>query len=156
MKSLRSSLLLVISLACLAARGRAAELPLHAESERRPQLQFVNGSSAPIDIFWLKNDPDRVPNGSVPPGRNMIISTTIGHRFVVVGHATEPEATVTSEVLVQAFRFGGVPAFYTQHEDAHGFPIVASPQVNPNALKEAVYLIDLMRAQRPDVRAALP
>jgi hypothetical protein len=146
---------LVVSFACFAALGQAAELPPHAGSELRPQLQFVNGSSAPIDIFWLKSDTERVPNGSVAPGKSVILSTTIGHRFAVVGHATESEATVTSEVPVQTFRFGGVPTFYTQHADAHGFPIVASPKVNPYALKEATYLVDLMLAQRPDVRTAI-
>jgi len=62
---------------------------------------------------------------------------------------------VTSEVLVQGFRFGGVPEFYTQRVEAHGFPIVASARVNPYALKEAVFLVDMLLAKRPDVRAAM-
>ena len=64
------------------------------------------------------------------------------------------------EVAVQAFRFDppdkdGVPAFYTQRVSADGFPIVASAKVNPYALKEAAYLVDLMLARRPDVRTAM-
>ena len=132
----------------------------HAAADDRPRLQILNGSAAPIDIFWLKSAAERVPNGSVKPGADTIITTTIGHRFAVVGREDKAEALVTSEVPVQAFRFDpqgrdGVPAFYTQAADAHGFPIVASAKVNPYALKEAAYLIDLMLAQRPDVRAAL-
>ena len=132
----------------------------HAAADDRPRLQILNGSAEPVDIFWLKSAAEPVPNGSVKPGDNTIITTTIGHRFAVVGRGAKVEALVTSEVPVQAFRFDpqgrdGAPAFYTQAADAHGFPIVASAKVNPYALKEAAYLIDLMLAPRPDVRTAL-
>jgi len=125
------------------------------KAERRPHLQIFNGTNEPADVFWLKSATERVPNGSVAPGKNAIITTTIGHRFAVIGRESKTETLVTSEVPVQAFRFGGVPAFYTQAISANGFPIVASAQVNPYALKEAAYLVDLMLAQRPDVRTAL-
>jgi hypothetical protein len=124
---------------------------LHAAE--RPHLQIINGSSAPIDVFWLKNETERVKNGTVAPGKDTIITTTLGHRFAIVGKDTTEE--VTSLVPVQGHRFGGVPAFYTQRADAHGFPVVASAQVNPYALKEATHLADLMLAKRPDVRDAL-
>ncbi len=127
----------------------------HAEVQRRPRLQIINGSSEPIDIFWLKSETERVPNGSLAPGKNTIITTTIGHRFALVGRETQSEETVTSEVPVQGFRFGGVPGFYTQSVSAGGLPIVASAKVNPYALKEAAYLVNLMLAQRPDVRTAM-
>ncbi len=126
-----------------------------ADEARRPKLQIVNGSAQVADIFWLKNETERVPNGSVAPGKEAIITTTVGHRFVVVGHEDKTEATVTCAVPVQAFRFGGVPAFYTQRVEAHGFPIVASAKVNPYALKEAAFLVDMMLEKRPDVRAAM-
>lgn len=48
-----------------------------------------------------------------------------------------------------------VPAFYTKYVDAGGYPIVASGQVDDYALKEAAYLVTLMLAKRPDVRAAM-
>ena len=99
----------------------------------RPKLQFINGSTQAMDIFWLKSATERVPNGSVAPGDNTIITTTLGHRFVIVDREDRSESTVTSEVPVQAFRVGGVPAFYTRRTDAHGFPIVASDAVNPYA-----------------------
>lgn len=126
----------------------------------RPRLQILNGSSQPIDIFWLQSDTERVPTGSVAPGRDSILTTTIGHRFEIVGRDDHATATVTSVVPVQGFRFdpqgrNGVPAFYTQHASANGFPIVASARVNPYALKEAAYLVNLMLANRPDVRQAL-
>ena len=126
----------------------------------RPRLQIINGSAQSADIFWLKSDTERVPNGSVAPGANTVITTTLGHRFAIVGRDDHAERVVTSQVPVQGFRFDppdkdGVPAFYTQRVSAGGFPIVASAQVNPYALKEAAYLVDLMLAKRPDVRAAM-
>ncbi|MFN0125235.1 MAG: hypothetical protein ACKV19_00945 [Verrucomicrobiales bacterium] len=126
----------------------------------RPQLQIINGSRQPADIFWLKSDTERVPQGSVPPGEHTQITTTLGHRFAVVGRDGKSEAVVTSRVPVQGFRFdppdeNGVPAFYTQRVEASGYPIVASSRVNPYALKEAAYLADLMLAKRPEVREAM-
>ncbi len=127
---------------------------------RRPQLQILNGSNEPVEIFWLKSDSERVPNGSVAPGKDTVITTTLGHRFAVVGRDDKAEAIVTSHVPIQGFRFDpeskhGTPKFYTQSANASGFPIVASEKVNPFALKEAAYLIDLMLAKRPDVRDAM-
>ncbi len=137
----------------------AADEPAAPEPPR-PRLQVINGSSQPLDIFWLRSDTERVPNGSIEPGRQTSLTTTLGHRFLLVGREDRAEVTVTSRVPVQAVRFDppdpdGVPAFYTQRVDAHGYPIVASAQVNPYALKEAVYLVDLMLARRPDVREAM-
>jgi hypothetical protein len=119
----------------------------------RPGLQIINGTDYPVEVFWIKDDGARVPNGTVQPGQNTVIQTTIGHRFMVVGK--EGEAPVVSKVPVQACRYGGVPPFYTQRVEAHGFPIVASAQVSPYALKEAAHLVDLMLAKRTDVRDAM-
>jgi hypothetical protein len=126
----------------------------------RPRLQIINGSSQTVDVFWLKSDTERVSNGSVAPGKNTVITTTLGHRFEVVGRDDKATATVTSEVSVQAFRFdprgrGGVPSFYTQSVSAGGLPIVASGKVNPYALQEAAYIVNLMLANRPEVREAM-
>ncbi len=48
-----------------------------------------------------------------------------------------------------------LPAFYQKYLEADGYPIVASEKVNDYALKEAAYLVNLMLAKRPDVRAAM-
>lgn len=153
------------ALAVLCTLLPAVAIPAHgappdSPEGRRPKLQIINGSSQPVDIFWLKSDTQRVPNGSVDPGKHTLITTTIGHRFLIVGREDKSQATVASQVPVQAFRFDpagrdGIPAFYTQRIDAGGFPIVASAKVNPYALKEAAYLVDMMLAKRPDVRAAM-
>lgn len=148
-------LITLLACALTAATGQSAD-----PANPRPQLQIINGSRQPIDIFWLKSDTERVPNGSVAPGKDMVITTTLGHRFAIVGRDDKTEVTVASEVLVQGFRFdpqgrGGFPAFYTQSISANGFPIVASARVDPFALKEAAYLVNMMLAKRPDVREAM-
>lgn len=47
------------------------------------------------------------------------------------------------------------PEIYTKFISANGYPIVASANVNDFALKEAAFLVDMMLAQRPDVREAM-
>jgi hypothetical protein len=139
------------------ALGRADEGGVEAP---RPKLQVINGGTHPVDVFWLKTEAERVPNGTVAPGKDTFITTTLGHQFLLVGREDKAERAVTAEVRVQGLRFDpenadGVPAFYTQTIKAHGYPIVASARVSPYALKEAAYLVDLMLAKRPDVRDAM-
>ena len=146
-------------LAAKVAKVIAVALPERSAAVR-PKLQFINGSKQSMEVFWIKSADERVSNAVVAPGENTIIHTTLGHRFAVVGRKDKTELTVTSEVPVQAFRFdppdqNGIPAFYTQRMSAKGFPIVASSKVNPYALKEAVYLANMMLAKRPDVREAM-
>ena len=138
----------------------ALNIAVVAADGRRPRLQIINGSRQPVEVFWLKSDTEREPAGSARPGRDMTITTTLGHRFVLVGHEDNSEMMVTSSVLIQGARFeppdkDGVPAFYTQSVRAGGFPIVASAKVSPYALKEAAFLVDMMLAKRPDVREAM-
>ena len=121
----------------------------------RPKLQIINGTDSPVDVFWLKTPEERVSNGSVEPGKSEVITTTLSHRFAIVSRNDKSESFVTSEVPVQAYRFGGVPKFYTQQASAEGLPVVASAQVSPFALQEAVYIINCMLAKRPDVRTAM-
>ncbi|MCX6847288.1 MAG: hypothetical protein NTY98_00020, partial [Verrucomicrobia bacterium] len=124
----------------------------------RPKLQIINAAPNAVEVFWLNPDGQRVSNGKIEPGKDRIIGTTLGHRFVIVdgGKVTE----VVSKVRVQGLRYDpaakdGVPSFYTQRASAGGFAIVASAKVSPYALKEAVYLVDMMLAKRSDVRAAM-
>ena len=140
--------------------GLSALATLSLRAEESPQFQIINGSKEIIDVFWQESDSRRVAQGSVEPGRDRLISTTLGHRFVIVGREDKVEVTVTSKVPIQGFRFDpagkdGIPAFYTQIERVRGFPIVASAKVNPFALKEAAYLCDLMLAKREDVLQAM-
>ncbi len=128
-------------------------------SAQGAQLQIQNGSNEIVDVFWQKDATERVPNGSIAPGNQILLDTTVGHHFVLVPRNDRSEWLVTCEVRVQCFRLdpggNGVPAFYTQRTNAGGLPIVASAKVSPYALAEAVFLVDAMLAKRTDVRAAL-
>lgn len=143
-----------------------------SDTKASAKLQVINGSKNPVRVFWLKTDDERVFNVEIKPGRDSIINTTIGHRFMIersrpsVGDTPDASAEksqslqVTSLVPVQAIRIDesdpdGIPEFYTQRIKAQGYPIVGSKNVNPYALQEAAYLVDLMLAQRPDVRQAM-
>ena len=133
---------------------------LSAIESSKPQLQIINGSTQAIDIFWLKSETERVLNGSLEAAMDTVITTSIGHRFEIIGRRDQSKMIATCEVLVQAVRFApqdknGFPAFYTQSVSANGFPIVASAKVNPYALKEAEFLANQMLANRPDVRTAM-
>jgi hypothetical protein len=44
---------------------------------------------------------------------------------------------------------------YSKYTSASGYPIVAASSVNDYALLEAAYIVDLLLARRPDVRAAM-
>jgi hypothetical protein len=129
-------------------------------ADDRPRLQIINGSPQTIDVFWVKSENERIPNGSVAPGEDTVITTSQGHRFLIVGRDDKTEASVTSKARHQGFRFdpagkNGIPAFYTQIEWLRGFPIVASEKVNPYALKEAAFIGDKMLNKRPDVLEAM-
>jgi len=108
-----------------------------------------------VEVAWLADDSGRMPQGTVAPGADTVITTTIGHRFAITGTGADGETIVRSEIPIQAFRVGGVPSFYTQRVEVGGFPIVASERVNPFALKEAAHLVGLMIAERPDILEAL-
>lgn len=45
--------------------------------------------------------------------------------------------------------------FYKKYVNANGYPIVSSKKVNDYALKEAAYIVDMMLAERPDLRKAM-
>ncbi|MBK1829989.1 hypothetical protein JIN77_04590 [Verrucomicrobiaceae bacterium R5-34] len=129
-------------------------------ADLKAKLQIINASEEKAAIFWLSQDGKEEPNGTLDPGEDRMITTTLGHRFAVVGEKTEIRLEVESIVPVQGFRFApqeknGIPAFYSQVVKVGGFPIVASATVNPYALKEAAYLVDLMLKKRADVRTAM-
>jgi hypothetical protein len=48
-----------------------------------------------------------------------------------------------------------LPAFFSKHVSAGGYPVVGSAKVNDYALKEAAYLINMLLADRADIREAM-
>ena len=135
-------------------------LPLQAQEAAKAKLQIINASKEKVSILWLKDQKEEVPQQPVDVGDDTVIDTTIGHRFAIVGAESKTRTEIVSEILVQAYRYApeekdGIPTFYTQRVKAGGFPIVASAVVNPYALKEASYLVNLMLIKRTDVREAM-
>ena len=135
-------------------------VPLQVRAEEPAHLQIFNGSSQTIDLFEMKSATQRIPSGSVAPGAETNLNTTLGQRFVLIGREDPQEISVISKVKIQGFRYDpsskdGIPAFYTQIEKLRGFPIVASAKVNPYALKEAAFICNLMLVKRPDVLQAM-
>ncbi|MFM9963647.1 MAG: DPP IV N-terminal domain-containing protein [Planctomycetaceae bacterium] len=69
--------------------------------------------------------------------------------------------SAASTASADEFRVTAPPAelkvdpFHKKYVDVGGYPIVASEKVNDYALKEAAYLVDLLLAKRPDVKAAM-
>lgn len=48
-----------------------------------------------------------------------------------------------------------LPDFYQKYVDANGYPVISSAKVDDNALREAAYLINMMLAKRPDLKAVM-
>ena len=151
--------LLIFAAYAAATFGSSHACQEKGDPAKRPTLQIINGSERDVKVFWLKRDGERIPNGTVKPGNSTTITTSFGHRFLITDEDGS-ELTVKSAVSIQAVRFdpldpAGIPKFYTQRTEANGLPIVASENVNPYALKEAVFLVNRMLAKRPDVLEAM-
>ncbi|MBU6238683.1 MAG: hypothetical protein KGQ51_12730 [Planctomycetes bacterium] len=133
---------------------------IYAEDRSRPRFQCINGSDRTIEVFWIRDDQQRVSNGKIASGGQVTIDTQIGHQFAIVDSIDQRERIVECSMRIQAFRYEsadphGIPAFYTQRVFAHGYPIVGSANVNQHALHEAAFWIDQMLAHRPDIRDAM-
>jgi len=143
------------------------------EGNQEPELarlQILNGSGKKVEIYRLigvVTDGDGIDGEGndgegnrelvavVEPDKNKMVRTRIGEKITVVEPESQSQSVVTCVVPVQGYRVGGIPECYTQRTDAQGFPIVATANVSPYALKEAVYLVDQMLAHRPDIRTAM-
>lgn len=87
--------------------------------------------------------------------------------FIFDGPLTPAQAIAGDESLADAKRLQpgyqvfappaelNVPSFYSKYTSASGYPIVASKNVSDYALLEAAYLINMMLAERPDIRDAM-
>ncbi|MEZ6097216.1 MAG: sialate O-acetylesterase [Pirellulaceae bacterium] len=126
-----------------------------ADVDRSSKLRVLNGTEKTVEVLWKPETGEAVSQGQIAPGKDTRINTTIGHRFEIKDVDGAVLAEIVCEVPHQAYRVGGVPDFYSQHESANGLPIVASEQVSPFALKEAAYIVDSLLAERPDVRDAM-
>lgn len=56
-------------------------------SKERTGMTFVNRSEAPVDIYWLGFQGERVPYQHLPPGGRFVQQTFIGHNWLVTDMA---------------------------------------------------------------------
>ena len=80
--------------------------------------------------------------------RSLLVAVLVALTGLSLTNADEPQVTAPPAELK-------VDPFHKKYVNAGGYPIVASEKVNDYALKEAAYLVDLMLAKRPDVKAAM-
>lgn len=157
------------------AQESEAEVNATLKSRRTHRLQILNGLDHAVEVYRIGGNGERTLHATVEPKRHTMVRAEPKEQFAVVDPKANPVVDVevereakladielkdtavilTSEVPVQAYRVGGVPACYTQQSEAQGFPIVATANVSPYALKEAEYLVDQMLAHRPDIRRAM-
>jgi hypothetical protein len=71
---------------------------------------------------------------------------------LVAGLFAEPEPMSEIGAPPASLKFS---PFYKKYISATGYPIISSEKVSDYALKEAAYLVNLMLAERPDVREAM-
>lgn len=75
---------------------------------------------------------------------------------VQTGSADQPSPTAGKDYQVTSPPADlDLDPFYEKYVDASGYPIVSSAKVDDFALKEAAYLVDMMLAERADLRKAL-
>ncbi len=117
----------------------------------------VHISASQVDSVYicrLFDHQDRDRRGS---GRPMAKRTTDLHpsiRDISMISVSSDDFPVT-EPTVRVRRNFGHSAFYRQWIDVDGYPVVASENVNPYALKEAAWLIWHLTRHRPDVLQAM-
>jgi hypothetical protein len=129
-----------------------------ATADESARLRIFNASGQTVEVFPAGDAAE--PRSVIEPGKDEIFSTELGRRFRLGGREDGHESAVVSEVPHQAFWFDpsgrdGIPDFYTRIVRMRGFPIVASENVNPYALKEALYIGESMLGKRPDVVDAM-
>ena len=80
-------------------------------------------------------------------------------RLAETAHRSEDEESTEDFLIREPSRAGRetfvLTSFYQQWIDVEGFPVVASENVNPYAVKEAAWLIRQLMSHRPDVLQAM-
>jgi len=123
----------------------------------RPKLQIINTAPHAVEVFWLKPDGGRVSNGTIEPGKDRIIGTTLGHRFVIVDEGKETE--VVSKEQAQQFRYALVPQ---QSKPSYEQRLIAgwTVQVNVKLIETDATALEkalgLLRAQLDEIVRVVP
>lgn len=157
MKSITLLHLTLLSIIAITAAAIANNDPTAKAQNTKTNLQIINASKEKAEIYSLDEEGNEILNSKIPSGKIKVISTSLGEKHVILGRESNTRMTVESTLTHQAARYApeeknNTPDFYTQRIKANGFPIVASANVNPYALKEAAYILDSMLQKRDDIR----
>ena len=147
-------------------------LAASATSAASIELTAPTGVSAEVGIYY------GACVASVSDESNTDNNCSLAVRITVSGHESpedddgseeeesqEEEESDSSEDVTEDFLIRepsqavretfGLTSFYQQWIDVEGFPVVASENVNPYAVKEAAWLIRRLMSHRPDVLQAM-
>ena len=147
-------------------------LAASATSAASIELTAPTGVSAEVGIYY------GACVASVRDESNTDNNCSLAVRITVSGHESpedddgseeeesqEEEESDSSEDVTEDFLIRepsqavretfGLTSFYQQWIDVEGFPVVASENVNPYAVKEAAWLIRRLMSHRPDVLQAM-
>lgn len=124
------------------------------------QFRVFNADKAEIKIQQADKLGTERMAVSVPAGGIHEFETNQGDQFTIEPEEKEKAKKITCEHRFQSITFNSNHLIddhtrYTQNLSAGGFKIMATDRVNPYALKEAAYLVDLMLANRPDAKKAM-
>jgi hypothetical protein len=86
-----------------------------------------------------------------PPVKKLFLLLPLALLALVPLRADEPDRYPVTAPPAEL----NLDPFYKKYVSASGYPIVSSEKVNDYALREAAYLVDMLLAKRPDVRAAM-
>jgi len=120
-----------------ASATRAESIELTAPTGGGPGVSFYG---ACVDRVRDESNPDNNCSSAV--------------RITVSGQEATEDFLIRepSQAVRETF---GLTSFYQQWIDVEGFPVVASEEVSPYAVKEAAWLIRQMMSHRPDVLQAM-
>ena len=133
-------------------------ISLLAMAVDQTKLEILNAGSNPIEVFWINPDGKRAPKGKIEPGKDRIIATTIGHRFVIVDSGKETE--VVSSDRVQAFRYD--PKSEGEKTNSYQERLMAGwkVQVSTNLIEQDAVAVEkamqLLRAQLDEIVRVVP
>ena len=141
-------------------------LRLHRDDPDARRFADLAFARRPIhELYDLQTDPHQLTNVAGDPAFASTLRELREQLEAELTQSGDPRIVVekTSDQSPDSLRYQvtkpptrlRLPPFYSKYVDAHGYPIVSSAKVNDFALKEAAYLIDMMLAERPDVRKAM-
>ena len=124
----------------------------------RPKLQIINTAPHAVEVFWLQPDGGRVSNGKIEAGKDRVIGTTLGHRFVIVEGGKETE--VVSKEQAQQFRYAPAPPQHSKPSYEQRLIAGWTVQVNVKLIEKDASALEkalgLLRAQLDEIVRVVP